>query len=86
MNRVEPFCTLLDKQRIMNKHTFNGLISGLSSAGLLYSSTVYPEFSLAQPSKNQDRDNMRGDWLKIGGDFKTAIQREKSAQEKTSRA
>ncbi|WAR43740.1 hypothetical protein [Methylomonas rapida] len=66
----------------MNKHTFNGLISGLSATSLLYSNFKYPEFTPARSDKNQDLDNMRGDWLKIGGDFKTAIQREKSAQEK----
>jgi|GEM_PF-3495734 len=68
----------------MNKHTFKGLISGLSATGLLYSSAKYPDFRPVQPTKNQDRDNMRGDWLKIGGDFSTVIQREKSAKEKTS--
>ncbi|MDD2762037.1 MAG: hypothetical protein PHH11_17310 [Methylomonas sp.] len=66
----------------MNKHTFKGLISGLSATSLLYSDSHYPELSPSVFAKKHDLDNMRGDWLKIGGDFKTAIQREKSAQEK----
>lgn len=67
----------------MNKQTFKGLISGLSAVGLLYSSTAYPDFSPIQPAKNQDRDNMRGDWEKIGGDFSTVLKREKSTKEKS---
>ncbi|ATG89479.1 MULTISPECIES: hypothetical protein [Methylomonas] len=66
----------------MNKHTFKGLLSGLSATSLLYSDSRYPELSPGRAAKKPDLDNMRGDWLKIGGDFKTAIQREKSAQEK----
>lgn len=86
MNCVEPYCTLLDKQQIMNKHTLKGLISGLSATSLLYSDSNYPEFDLARSAKNHDLGNMRGDWLKIGGDFKTVIQREKTAQEKSRHA
>ena len=73
---------LPDKPQIMNKYTFKGLLSGLSATSLLYSESHYPELSPAISAKKHDLDNMRGDWLKIGGDFKTAIQREKSAQEK----
>ncbi|MCQ8129974.1 hypothetical protein [Methylomonas rivi] len=69
----------------MNKHTFKGLISGLSAAGLLYSNVEYPDFPNIKPTKNQDCDNMRGDWVKIGGDFSKVIQREKSAKEEARR-
>lgn len=83
INVIESYCPLLDKQQVMNKHTFKGLISGLSAVGLLYSGAEYPDFSPVQSAKNQDRDNMRGDWQKIGGDFSTVIKREKFAKEKS---
>jgi hypothetical protein len=66
----------------MNRQTFKGLINGLSAASLLYSNTAYPDFSPIQSAKNQDRDNMRGDWKKIGSDFSTVLKREKSTKEK----
>ncbi|MDT4331541.1 hypothetical protein ACQE3E_13630 [Methylomonas sp. MED-D] len=69
----------------MNKSTFKGLLSGLSAAGMLYSDARYPDLPLSISEKKHDLDNMRGDWLRIGGDFKKAIQREKSAQEKARR-
>lgn len=84
MNVIESHCSPLDKQKAMNKHTFKGLISGLGAVGLLYSGTEYPDFSPIQSAKNQDRDNMRGDWQRIGGDFSTVIKREKSAKEKST--
>jgi hypothetical protein len=82
MNCIEFCRTLLDKQQIMNKHTFKSLISGLSATSLIYSNEPYPELTKAKPTKNQDLGNMRCDWMNTGGYLSIALHQESSKKTK----
>ena len=66
----------------MNKHTFKGILAGISSVGMLFSSADYPDLKAENRRQNQDLDKLRGDWGKIGDDFYSVIQREKTANKK----
>ena len=60
---------------------FDGFLAGMAAGNCLFSPRVVPRIDMPESeTRPSDREAMRGDWLRIGGDFRRVIERETTSE------